>query len=113
MKALHVDLLSRRHQFSSIPAYAAEVRMLFTICNILKFPLLCKNTSLVLLITVSVCKTSCDEVRHNMSQRGSVSSHSLVRIPIIRLHYLYLTFTSVFVPLHQGVVHIFSLLSYY
>ena len=40
INALHVDWLSRRHQFSSIPAYAAAARVVFPTCIMLASPFL-------------------------------------------------------------------------
>ena len=62
MKAFHVNLLPRRHQFSSIPDYFAAANMVSPTCIMLALPLLCDNASMILSVIGSVCKTFCDEL---------------------------------------------------
>ena len=109
MKALHVDLLSRRHQFSSITDSDATARMVSFTCITLVLPLLCDNAYLILSVILSVCKNSCDEVWQNTSPRDRRPSHSLVGIHTVILHDEYLTLTNVFFVLfHHGYCyHIF------
>ena len=102
MKAFHFDWLSRRRQFSSIPASYAEARMVSPTLIILVFPLLRESTYWTLSIMGSICKNYCDEVWENMSPGDRVSYHSSVGIPIMRLHDASSTFTNVFfLLLHQ------------
>ena len=96
MKALHVDLLSRRHQFSSFTDSVSAARMVSPTRIMLVFPLLCNNASLVLSVTGSFYKTYFDEVWHNIIPGDGRSSHSSVGIPIMRLHDLFLNFINVF-----------------
>ena len=96
MKALHVDLLSRRHQFSSSTDSVSAARMVSPTRIMLVFPLLCNNASLVLSVTGSFYKTYSDEVWHNIIPGDGRSSHSSVGITIMILHYSSLTFTNLF-----------------
>ena len=103
MNALHVDWLSRRHQFSSIPASAVSARMVSPTCIILAIPFF------TLLLIGSVCGTSCVEVAHNMSPGDGGSTHSSVGDPIMRLHEASLIFTNDFwSPPPGGLLEYFS-----
>ena len=90
INAFHVDLLSRRHQFSSIPAFAVSSRMVFPTCVIMVLPLF------ILLLIGSICGISCVEVLHNMRLGDGVLPHSLVGSPIMKQHKASLTFTNAF-----------------
>ena len=114
MKALHVYLLSRRHQFQSILASTAESRMVSPTKIMLALRLLRKNNYWTLSVMGSIFKTSCDEVWKNMSPGDGILSHSLEGMPILRLHDESSTFTNVFCsPLHQGDCSQILLASYY
>ena len=78
MNALHINWLSRRHQFSSIPASAAAARMVSSTCIILAPPFL------ILLLVDSVCRTSWVDVWQNMRPWDGGLPHSLVGGPIMR-----------------------------
>ena len=98
MNALHVDWLSRRHQFSSIPASAAAARMVLPTCIMMEFPYL------TLLLIGSFYRNSCVEVWQNMRPGVGSSPHSLVGYPIMRLHEESLTFTNDFWSPPPGVM---------
>ena len=102
MKALHVDWLPRRHQFSSITYPAAASRMVSTTCITLDFCVLCENASLISSVIGSVCNNYCDEVWQHMSPWDGSSSHSLVKTPIMRLHDSSLTLTKVVLSTPSG-----------
>ena len=67
MKALHVELLLKRHQFSPIPDSVYAAIIVSPTFMMSEFRLLCKNTYLDLSFMGYICKTSFDEVWHNMS----------------------------------------------
>ena len=67
MKVLHVDWLSRRHQFYSIPDSSGASRILSPTQIMLVLRLLCENSSWYSSVLDCICKNSCDEVLHNMS----------------------------------------------
>ena len=67
MKVFHVDWLSRRHQFSSIPYYPAADRTVSPTRIMLLVCLLCKNNYCTLSVMGYIWKTSCDESWKNMS----------------------------------------------
>ena len=62
MKALNVDLLSRRHKFSLIAVSSAVAKMVSPTRITLALTFFLKNASLVLSVIVSVFKTSFDVV---------------------------------------------------
>ena len=72
INALHADWLSIRHQLSSIPASAAESRMVSPTCIMLASPFL------TLLLIDSVCRDSSVEVLQNMRPVDGSSTHYLV-----------------------------------
>ena len=90
VNAFHVDCLSRRHQFSSIMASAAESRMVFPTCIIMEFPFL------KLLLMGSVCDTSCVDFWQNMRPIDGSSPHYSMGYPIMRLRGASFTFTNYF-----------------
>ena len=90
MNVLHVDWLSRRHQFSSITASAEADRMVSPTCIILELPFI------TLVLIVSVCGTSCVEVSHKMRPGYGSSPHYSVGAPIMRLYKASLTFTNAY-----------------
>ena len=101
--ALHLNWLSRRHQFSSIPASTAEVSMVSPTCIMLALPFL------KLFLISSVCVTSCVEVWQNMRPGDVSSPHFLVGAPIMRLHEASFTFTNDFwSPTPGGLLEDFS-----
>ena len=90
INALHVDWLSRRHQFSSIKASAAAPMTVSPTCIIME------SSFLTLVLIGSVCWTSWVEVWQNMRPWDVSSPHSSVGDPIIRLHEESLTLTNDF-----------------
>ena len=107
MNALHVDWLSRRHQFSTIPASDAAARMVLPTCIILASPLP------ILLFTDSVCQTYSVEVCQNMSPGDGNFPHSLVGDPVMRLHEASFTFTNTLrSPPPGGLLEDFSCFSF-
>ena len=66
IKALHVNWLSRRHQFSPIPDSNVSARMASSTCIILKLLLLCDNDYWDSSVLDSIWNTACDEVWQNM-----------------------------------------------
>ena len=86
IKAFHVDWFSIKHQCSSIPASSAASRMIYPEHIMLVLRLLCENTSCTLYVMSYICNNSCDEVCQNMSPVDVIASHSLVGMPIMRLH---------------------------
>ena len=113
MKALHVDLFSRRHHISSIWASAALVRVVSPTHIMLELSFLRKNTYWTLSVIGSIYKISCNYVWKNMSPEDGRSSHSFVGTPITILHDSSSTFIKVFIfLLHQGIVLRFSLIRF-
>ena len=90
MNSLHVYWLSRRHQFSLIPASAAAASMVSPMFIMMELPLF------KLLLMDSVCRTSCVEVWQNMRPGDGSLAHSLVGYPIMKLHEVSFTFTNAF-----------------
>ena len=86
MKVLHVDLLSRRNQFSSIPASTVAYRMVSIIHIMLALHLLHENISLDSSVMGYISKTSFDKVWKNISPGDGRSCHSLVVMTIMILH---------------------------
>ena len=106
MKALHVDWLSRRQQFSSMTASAAAARMVSTTRILLVLRLLWEKNSWASTVLVSIWRTSCDEVWLSMIPVDGILSHYLVGITIMRLNDASSTFTNGFVLLlHKEVCY--------
>ena len=106
INAFHVNWLSRRHQFSSIPASAAASRMVSPTCIMLA------STFLTLLLIDWFCRASWVEVWQNMRSVDGSSPHSSVGDPIMRLHDASLTFASAFwSPPPGGLLDYFSWVS--
>ena len=62
IKAVHVDLLPRRHQLLSNTGSDAAARMVSLTRITVEFRLLCKNNYLLSSVIGSAYKTSCDEL---------------------------------------------------
>ena len=98
MKAFTFNLLSRRHQLSSITDSDATSSMIYPTCIMLALILLCENDSWHLHLLDSIWNTTYDEVWQNRSSVDEISSHSLVGMVVMRLHDASSTFNNFVSP---------------
>ena len=98
MKALHVNWLSIRHQFSLITASALASRMVYPMFIMMALPFF------ILLLIGSVGVTSCVEFWNNTSLGDGGFTHSSVGDPITRLQEGSLMFSNAFCSPPPGVL---------
>ena len=113
MKALHVDWMCRKCQFSLISDSAVKVRMISPTHITLALHLLHESASLISSVIRYIRKAYFDEVWQNMSPGDGRLSHSLVGSPIMILYDASLTFTNFFSPPSGGLLQNFIALFFW